>query len=361
MVSTTNCKLKNFKYVIYALIVLTSFAFNKDAKCFAQQLDIRNLVFEGAGVKGIAYAGVVYELEERGVMSGIEKVGGTSAGAITALMLSLGYTAAELEEIISNTELNEFNDGEYMFIGGIHRVNKRYGWYQRDTFEAWLDQIVSSKTGDKNITFSELHDAGFLDLYTTGTCLNKQKLLVFSNETYPDMRIIDAVLISMSIPFYFEAMFIDEFGKVYSENSSSIPLDIVVDGGIIGNFPIFLFDDSTIDDSGNSIRTPNPSTLGIRMDSSDQVDSQVCSQNNSQSIDLVPLDIRSFEDFVKAFYVFTIENLNRTQLVSSDWDRTVSVSSVGIGPKIRMLSESEKLMLIDSGKLGVSCYFERRL
>jgi NTE family protein len=58
---------------------------------FCQQLyaqnTIKNLVFEGAGVRGIAYAGAIKELENNKLISQIEKVGGTSAGAITAMMI----------------------------------------------------------------------------------------------------------------------------------------------------------------------------------------------------------------------------------------------------------------------------------
>ncbi len=44
---------------------------------------IRNLVFEGGGVKGIAYAGVVAVLEEKEILPDIRRVAGTSAGAIS--------------------------------------------------------------------------------------------------------------------------------------------------------------------------------------------------------------------------------------------------------------------------------------
>lgn len=77
-------------------------------KLYAQNT-IKNLVFEGAGVRGIAYAGAIKELENNKLISQIEKVGGTSAGAITAMMLALGYSSDEIGEIISQTKLNKFN------------------------------------------------------------------------------------------------------------------------------------------------------------------------------------------------------------------------------------------------------------
>tara|TARA_B100001059_G_scaffold24418_2_gene19661 strand:- start:1988 stop:2257 length:270 start_codon:yes stop_codon:yes gene_type:complete len=80
---------------------------------FCQQLyaqnTIKNLVFEGAGVRGIAYAGAIKELENNKLISQIEKVGSTSAGAITAMMLALGYSSDEIGEIISQTNLSSFN------------------------------------------------------------------------------------------------------------------------------------------------------------------------------------------------------------------------------------------------------------
>ena len=39
----------------------------------------RNLVFEGGGVKGIAYVGALDILKEKEIIQNIERVGGTSA------------------------------------------------------------------------------------------------------------------------------------------------------------------------------------------------------------------------------------------------------------------------------------------
>ena len=52
-------------------------------------MDYENLVFEGGGVKGVAYSKVAYALEEYGVLKGIKKVAGSSAGSIMALLVAL--------------------------------------------------------------------------------------------------------------------------------------------------------------------------------------------------------------------------------------------------------------------------------
>ena len=40
----------------------------------------KNLVFEGGGVKGIAYVGAMEVLDKEGILNNIERVAGTSAG-----------------------------------------------------------------------------------------------------------------------------------------------------------------------------------------------------------------------------------------------------------------------------------------
>ncbi|HWJ27199.1 MAG TPA: patatin-like phospholipase family protein, partial [Flavisolibacter sp.] len=178
------------------------------------QNTVRNLVFEGAGIRGIAYSGVIKELEKQDILKGVQRVGGTSSGAITALLLSIGYSANEITTIVNSTPYKKFNDGRFFFIGGINRFQKYFGWYRGQQFEQWLCRLIEAKTNNVNITFRELKQKGCKDLYVTGTCLNKQSLIVFSNENYPDMKVKDAVRISMSIPLYFEAVFINSEGTI---------------------------------------------------------------------------------------------------------------------------------------------------
>ena len=310
----------------------------------ARQHTFKNIVFEGAGIRGIAYAGVVEEFEKAGVLQSIEKTGGTSAGAIVALLISLGYSATEITSIVSDTDFNRFNDGRFIFIGGVHRLKKYYGWYRGERFLKWVDELIEKKTGDPDITFSGLHQKGFKGLYITATCLNRQQLMILSSETYPLMKIKDAVRISMSIPLYFKAVFVDSHGAVVKKPGNRSDLDVMVDGGIIGNFPINMFDTVLQDHSGASIRKINPSTIGVRIDSEIQIES------DEKNKELAFMPIHNFKDYMSAFYILVIENLNRNQLTAEDWERTIAVSSVDIGPQIKKLSKHQKEVLVNSGK-----------
>lgn len=295
----------------------------------------RNLVFEGAGIRGIAYSGAIAELESAGVMPGIEKVAGTSAGAIMALIVSLGYSASEIQTIISGTNFKKFNDGRNFFAGGIHRTGKFFGWYRGVRFQRWLEDLIVRKTGDASISFEELHKRGFRDLYITGTSLSQQKLIIFSRHTYPHMKIRDAVRISMSIPLYFEAVFIDKEGNMVRHPKNKQGLDVMVDGGITGNFPIHVFDSAAV---------PNPATIGFRIDRDEQIAS------DRETGTLAPMDVNNFKQYLAAFYTIVVENLNRHNLTAADWKRTVSISDGKTGPRIRKLSPAEINTLVGNGR-----------
>jgi len=330
------------KLVVLALLM--------QGTCALWAQEYTNLVFEGGGMRGIAYAGSLRELENRQQLKNIERVAGTSAGAIAALLVSLNYSADEIKPIIFDTPFKEFNDGQYFFVGGISRTNNRYGWYQGKEFVKWIEGLIEAKTGNKDITFRELREQGFRDLYVTGTSLNNQQLVVFSAVSYPDMKIKDAIRISISIPLYFEAVVIDKKGKVLDIETATGDYDIMVDGGFTANFPIFIFD-TYHKQNGSLLRTANMKTLGLRIDTEEQI-----AYDNEQK-GLAPIAIDSFKDYLSAFYNYILENLNRPLLTADDWKRTVSISSGGIGPKVRELSTDQKEELYANGMKAVQVFF----
>ncbi len=78
----------------YAAVLLLGLLLPRGAVTNPDSLRPRNLVFEGGGVRGIAYAGALRVLEERGSLSVVERVGGTSVGAVTALRSRRGHRSS---------------------------------------------------------------------------------------------------------------------------------------------------------------------------------------------------------------------------------------------------------------------------
>jgi NTE family protein len=324
------------------------------ARAQKSEMKVDNLVFEGAGIRGIAYCGALEELEKRGILQQADHIAGTSSGAITATLLCLGYTYNEIFDIVGSTDFGKFNDGGWGFAGGLYRLKKKMGFYRGDAFREWLEVLIEKKTQNKNITFSELaalanSNHGFKKLVVASTSLNHQITLYFSAETYPQMRLSDAVRASMAVPLYFEPMIIDQNGKPVTEKEILPEHHICVDGGFTANFCIQYFDSKNVDGTMNYANT-----LGVRIDSDEQIKLDVAGERK-----LVYHNVGKLGDYMGAFYNITKENLNRQGLTEMDWARTISVSDGNIGPKVKKLSTQQKLLLIEAGRKGVRNYFER--
>ena len=186
-----------------------------------------------------------------------------------------------------------------------------------------------------------MYEKKFKDLYITGTCLNKQQLVIFCRQEYPKMKIADAIRISMGIPLYFEAVFIDKEGKIVHHPKQTQGLDIMVDGGITGNFPIRMFD---------TLSQTNFSTLGFRIDSDEQI------KNDREGKSIASIPVGNLKQYLFAFYNIMIENLNRQPLTKADWQRTISISDGNVKPRIRKLSAVEINILINNGREAIKTY-----
>lgn len=304
--------------------------------------NFKNLVFEGGGVKGIAYAGALRIVEKKGILDKIERVAGTSAGAITAALISVGYSPQEIEKALDELDFSSFKDDSTLLVN-LFSLLKRYGWYKGNTFEKWLKDMISKKVSP-NITFSQLNelkkkDPKIRDLYVVGTDLNNKRSVIFSKETSPNMPIFEAVRISMSIPLFFKSISYDD--------------SIYVDGGVYYNYPINLFDKSKYlsDAKKNNKEVYNKETLGFRVDSSEEIKIRKKKQlTNSR--------INSLKEYIQALIGGLTDMANKIHLKEKDWHRTIYIDSLGISATQFDLSNKQKEDLISSGLESAQSYFK---
>ncbi|MDF2191989.1 patatin-like phospholipase family protein [Paraflavitalea sp. CAU 1676] len=334
------------------LFVSTGIAAVAQAPCY------KNLVLEGGGVRGFAYAGAFEVLDSLCILDDIERVGGTSAGAIQAALLSVGYTPREILSLTAYVKPQQFNDGSWFVGSGMRRLNKEFGYYKGEKISEWLEELIARKTGNGLITFAELHrlgrSKGYKDLYITGTDLTYQCLRIFSHEQYPNMAIKDAVRISLSIPLYFKPVLIDDQGKVYEKKEKGIVLHTMVDGGALSNYPLFLFDSSKYMAGvvfPRNVFMENPETLGLMMESPEQIAHNRLKAGNS------PIPIKSLKDYMKAVYVTLIDKPSPEANGSSAWKRTITISTLNYSGRVRKLPKKVVEDLLESGREGVRRFF----
>jgi NTE family protein len=324
-------------------------------KAFSQKNDYRNLVMEGGGIKGIAYGGALLELERKGILQTITRVAGTSAGAIQACLLSMGYTPEEIIEIVNQTPIETFNDDGFV-AKGTKRLFKEYGWFKGESFLKTMENVIFERTGNANLTFEQLHRLAeatpFRDLYVTGTNLTDQTLVVFSHETYPKMRVADAVRISMSIPLYYKGIWIDQEGTVYEEPAKDKKYSLFVDGGLMLNYPIDIFDKAKYVNNSGEDEVFNDQTIGLRLEKCAQIDHLLAKKDGA-----VLQNINDLNSYMDALSGLMMRNINAPN--KRDLERTIYINDNGLSARVRKVPGHEKQMMMTAGQQAVIEFFEK--
>lgn len=286
---------------------------------------IKNLVIKGGGVLGIAYTGALLELEKRGELKYIEKIGGTSAGAIMGTLVALGYTPKEIYQISYETDFKTFEDGR--LLNKVDVINT-YGINPGDTFLEWITEKITRKGLKVKATFADFYKAGMLDLNVFATDLNEQRLAHFSFERTPDVCVAEAVRASMSIPLFFDA---------YQFQGNNPDNHIYVDGGIIFNYPLSCFDNGF----------ENKETLGLFVG-----DLSGVHPDNG-------LKFCHFIQYMKALVnsMLNAQNIN-IALDKEDMDRTIVIDSCGVSATNFSLTMKDEMNLFEAGRKAVIEFYK---
>ena len=206
----------------------------------------RNLVFKGGGVRGIAYMGALEALGELEIIDGVERVAGTSSGAIASTLVSFRLPVEQIKEIFDSLDISQVpqksalsaKGGKILDLaspGSYKRLFDKFGWYSSEYFYQWISNVIADQCkGNARATFSDFYRSGFRDLYIVASNISRHRAEIFSLDTTPDVAVADAVRLSMSIPLYFEALRYD--GKRFGVG------DYYVDGGLYNNYPLEIFD-----------------------------------------------------------------------------------------------------------------------
>jgi NTE family protein len=208
-----------------------------------------NAVFEGGGVKGIALAGAVSAAERKGLT--FNQVAGTSSGAIIASLVAAGYTADEMKTVIEATPFKSFLQRSKLFdirvIGPAARMLLKKGLYSGEALEYWIHQLLLAK-GVR--TFGDLKRN---QLRIIASDISQRKLLVLPDDIAQygidpmQFSISKAVRMSTSIPYFFDPVIIRKAANQRQpQDSFADQFVYIVDGGLLSNFPLWIFDHDTV-------------------------------------------------------------------------------------------------------------------
>lgn len=224
-------------------------------------------IFEGGGAKGLAHVGALKAAEERRVK--LIGVAGASAGAIAAALVAVGYTADEIYKpngnpkgvldkdfVESFLERKMWDDSKHFvvdfkktfsgsgFIGAAskaiffyrrHRqvlgqLTGKNGLFSTKSFESYIGELLKKKIANGSgsngeVLFRDLT----IPLKIVSSDISNQKIKIFSKTDTPTTPVAKAVAASICIPYFFIPVSLDDCH--------------LVDGGLLSNFPAWLFDE----------------------------------------------------------------------------------------------------------------------
>lgn len=198
-------------------------------------------VFSGGGIKAIGFAGALKAAAEAGYTEW-HKLAGTSAGAITAMALAVGYDADGLKQ-----QLDEFDFAKIADYGGPFGVGRIENLIVRDSLthgkvlSRFIDKLLEEAPHPAT-KFGELGGR----LRVIGTDLAHSRMVIFPEDTKlyldetgkpldpDDFPIAEAVRISAGYPYFFPPLKL--------RDAVTKKQGMLVDGGVVSAYPVFLFD-----------------------------------------------------------------------------------------------------------------------
>jgi predicted acylesterase/phospholipase RssA len=277
----------------------------------APQLGFVDVVIEGGGVKGIATLGSLYALEALGLR--FRKIAGTSSGAlIAAFLAAAGRSAADakmthLIEVLANMDFLAFADGgsdarsmlglatasvrggkvndwlnkSRVAVSALRNLNEmvaQMGLNPGESLRRFLCDGLAELNGGTPLTVGALRKRWAFDpvrvdgkpleqeFQVIVTDVSHRQKVIFPRElgeyvhNPDDIMLGDIVRASTSIPFFFAPMRLEDF-TAERDNLKAPPHITFLDGGIVSNFPLSVFDVPS-----NGLRRPSCPTFGLLID-----------------------------------------------------------------------------------------------
>jgi NTE family protein len=198
-------------------------------------------VFSGGGIKAIGFAGALKAAAEAGYTEWVS-LAGTSAGAITAMALAVGYDADGLERQLDAFDFSKIADyGGPLGIGRVENLIARDALTHGKVLTGFIEQLLSEAPRPAS-RFGELGGR----LRVIGTDLAHNRMVIFPEDIKlyvdsvgkpldPDeFSIAEAVRVSAGYPYFFPPLNLRD--AVTNKDG------VLVDGGVVSAYPVFLFD-----------------------------------------------------------------------------------------------------------------------
>ena len=135
---------------------------------------------------------------------------GTSAGAIICLLLALNFDWEETDAFLINCPWSNFLNFNVLEIYDYYLRN---GISDKTFVYGFFTPLFRAKDIDLDITFAQLYKQINADIHMYATRFKTFEIKEFSKDLTPDVKVLEAIYASTSVPIIFKPMNID--GEFY--------------------------------------------------------------------------------------------------------------------------------------------------
>ena len=293
-------------------------------------------VFSGGGIKAIGFAGALKAAAEAGYTEW-HRVAGTSAGAITAMALAVGYDAYGVKEQLDAFDFAKIADyGGPFGVGRIGNLIVRDALTHGKVLTRFIEQLLRAAPRPAT-KFGELDGR----LQVIGSDLAHVRMVVFPEDVAlyvdgdgepldPDeFSIAEAVRISAGFPYFFPPLKLRD--KVTDKEG------VLVDGGVVSAYPVFLFDSPK----------PKHPTWGFRLFSGFAPERPTYKQIGGLAWPL---------NMVEAILDTSMNGFDKLEMQAFG-NRTIAIPTGDVSTLDFALSAEQKQFLYDSGYQAAKSFF----
>ncbi len=296
-------------------------------------------VFEGGGVKAIGLVGALNYAEEKMKVQW-QNVAGTSAGALIAALIASGYTSGEIKDIVFQLDFAKIKDegflDKFCYFGKTLSLLLEKGIYEG----RFIEHFIEEKLANKGVsTFGDLKIPGETNprykyrLNVIASDISRGKMLVLPEDIKdygyePDrFSVSKAIRMSVSIPLFFEPVII------YHKDLFNIKRCYIVDGGILSNYPVWLYDADK----------PLWPTVGFKL----------VEPNEGKE-----REIYTLIDFLSATVSTMMEAHDAKHIQDANFKRTIAVPTLGVKTTDFSISPKKKKELYMAGYDAGKSFFD---
>jgi len=308
-----------------------------------------DIVFEGGGIKGIGLVGALKTFEQNGYQW--KSISGNSAGSIVAALLAVGYSSDEIKDLMLQLDYTKIADKSHFnipILSNTLNLLLKKGIFKGDYIKNWLDEVLCNKcnaTNRKKITFGDLiipEENGILlnnnkykrkyKLHIIATDISNGRMLILPEDIAEyginpeDLEVSLAIRMSISIPYFFQ--------PVNLTNVNSKKKSLIVDGGVLSNYPVWLFDVNGI---------PRWPTIGFKLGGNTEIREH---------------KITNILNFTSSIIETMLEAQDDIHIREMDYLRTVKINTLDIKTTDFNISDKKIMDLYNSGETCAKEFLE---